>query len=99
MAITLKQLQGHLPSPQEQEDFAHQANVAITHLLPCFAQQFEDVQKAALSCFAQQIQLMQKTFGVGERYSKPAYISPPLYLRQSQPQIRYIIIDDLPGLN
>ncbi len=96
MAITLKQLQEHLPSTEEQEDFARQANVAITQLLSGILQQ---VQKAAASSILQQIQLMQKTFGVGERYSMPAYIPPPTYLRQSQPQIIYVYIHDLPGLN
>jgi hypothetical protein len=47
-------------------------------------------------CFAR---LKQQTFGAGERYSKPAYIPPPPYLRQSQPQIIYVYVYDLPGLN
>jgi len=126
MAITLIQLKEHLPPPEDQEDFAHQAHVATTQLLSYFVQQFEDAQKAALLGILQQIQeankmsfshlfgqkgyfneyfkgcftrLKQQTFGAGERYSKPAYIPPPPYLRQSQPQIIYVHVYDLPGLN
>jgi hypothetical protein len=96
MAITLKQLQEHLPSPEEQEASARQA---ITQLLSSISQQFENVLKAALSGILQHIQLMPKTFGVTERYWMPAYIPPPPYLRQSQPQIIYVYIHDLPSLN
>lgn len=60
MSVTLKQLLEYQPSPEEQEDFAHQANVAITQLLSYFVQQFEDAQKAALSGILQQIQEANK---------------------------------------
>ena len=111
MAITLKQLQEHLPLPEEQEDFAHQANVAITRILSYFTQQFQEAIKPSVShlfgqkgyfneyfkeCFAG---LMQKTFGVDERYLKPAYIPSPPYVRQSQPRIIYVYVYNLPGLN
>src|SRR5450759_4163140 len=82
------------------------------------ARQIEDSHKAALSSIAQQIgaintdyytKFIQEAFGSLGRYSGPAFTPPPLYVRQSPPQLppnvkyvngSFVYIDDYePGLN
>ena len=56
MSVTVKQLQEHQPSPEEQEELAQRANEMTKELLSSFAQQFEDVLKPAFPNVLQYIQ-------------------------------------------
>jgi hypothetical protein len=83
--------------------FTQQFQETNNRVLSIFKQHIQEAIKPSFSeLFGQKgyfTGLIQETFGARERYTEPAYIPPPLYLEQSPPQIVYIYIYDLPGLN
>jgi hypothetical protein len=112
MALTVSKLHAMLPAAEPEHTTACTQQLEETRKLLSahLAQQMKETSEIltqqvarilkgiSKECSALVELHIAKSFG---RFSAPAYVSPPLYLTQRPPQIRYIYvyIDDLPGLN
>ncbi len=111
MAITVSKLLATSQSAAEQKQItecAQQLEEASKLLSVHLVQQMKEASNILMlkmtlilkeigkECSASVAQQIAKSY---EKFSAPAYIPAPLYLTHRPPQIIYVYIDDLPGLN
>ncbi len=102
MAITVSKLLATSQSAAEQKQItecAQQLEEASKLLSVHLVQQMKEasnIKEIGKECSASVAQQIAKSY---EKFSAPAYIPAPLYLTHRPPQIIYVYIDDLPGLN